>query len=115
MNSLFAVVYLDEDVDVLVAELLRGHGHIAITARDAGQLGRKDPEQLAYAASRMLTWLSHNRSDFEALAKTYYQTGQTHGGIILAARHSPHEIARRLLGLLDRVTADEMQNTLRYI
>jgi predicted nuclease of predicted toxin-antitoxin system len=115
LNNLFAAIYLDEDVDILVAELLRGHGFIAITAREAGQLGKKDPEQLAYAASQMLTLVSHNLPDFAALARQYYQTGQTHGGIILAARHSPHEIARRLLGLLNQITADEMQNTLRYI
>lgn len=40
MSTLFIELYLDEDVDVLVANLLRAHGFGAITAVEAGQLGR---------------------------------------------------------------------------
>jgi hypothetical protein len=38
MNRLFVDLYLDEDVDVLVAELLRSYGFDATTARGANQL-----------------------------------------------------------------------------
>jgi hypothetical protein len=38
VNNLFIRLYLDEDVNVLIAELLRARGFDAITARDAGQL-----------------------------------------------------------------------------
>jgi hypothetical protein len=44
MARLFIELYLDEDVDVLVAELLRAYGFVAITARDAGQRQKSDAE-----------------------------------------------------------------------
>ncbi len=65
MSRVFIELYVDEDVDVLVAELLRAHGFHAVTARDVVQLGRTDAEQMEYAATRKLAVLTHNRTDFE--------------------------------------------------
>lgn len=115
MNRLFIEIYLDEDVDVLIAELLRSHGFVALTARDAGMRGQGDDVHLEYAVAQSKAVLTHNRVDFENLAKDYVATGRTHYGIILAGRRSPYEVVRRLLILLDSVTADEMQNQLCYI
>lgn len=42
--SLFIELYLDEDVSVLLSELLRGRGFIAVTTRDAEMLGKSDRE-----------------------------------------------------------------------
>lgn len=115
MTKLFIELYLDEDVSVLVADLVRARGFTAITTREAGQLHASDVEQLAYAVGQQKSFLTHNRADFEALAQTYFATGQTHYGIIVAVRHPPYEIVRRLLLILNQVTADEMQDQLRYI
>ena len=51
-DGLFIAIYLDEDVAVLVGELLSRRGFRALTARDAGRLGKSDDEQLAFAAER---------------------------------------------------------------
>ncbi len=115
MNRVFIELYLDEDVSVLVAELLRTRGFSAVTTRDAGQLHKSDDAQLDYAISQEMTFLTHNRADFEALALKYFEAGQKHYGIIIAVRHPSQEIARRLLLILNHVTADEMQNQVRYI
>jgi hypothetical protein len=115
VNKLFGELYLDEDVSVLVAKLLRAKGFVVTTARDARQLGHGDAEQLAYAVSQSKTLLSHNRPDFEALAHEYYTSGRTHFGIVIAVRHSPYEVVRRLYSLLNNVTADEMENQLLFI
>lgn len=115
MTRLFIELYLDEDVSVLVADLVRARGFRAITTREAGQLHASDADQLTYAVSQQKTFLTHNRADFEALAQAYFVSGQTHYGIIIAVRHPPYEIVRRLLLILNQVTADEMQNQLRYI
>ena len=115
MTNLFIERYLDEDVSVLVADLVRARGFVAVTTREAGQLHANDAEQLAYAISQRKTFLTHNRADFEALAQTYFASGQSHYGIIIAVRHPPYEIVRRLLLILNQVTADEMQDQLRYI
>lgn len=115
MNRLFIEVYLDEDVDVLIADLLLTYGFAATTARAAGQLQKSDPEQLAYAVSQQKALLTHNRLDFEALAQAYFAARHTHYGIIVAVRRPPQEIARRLLGILNHVTADEIIDQIRYI
>jgi predicted nuclease of predicted toxin-antitoxin system len=115
VNTLFIELYLDEDVNVLVAALLRARGFTALTTREAGQLHTSDLEQLAYAVSQRKTFLTHNRADFEARAKEYLAARQTHYGIIIAVRYPAQEIVRRLLRILNQVTADEMQNQVRYI
>lgn len=115
MTRIFVALYLDEDVDVLIAELLRSYGFDAITVREANQLHLSDREQLEYAISQERALLTHNRLDFESLAQEYYETGQNHYGIILAVRRPSHDILLRLLKLFDRDTADEMKNQVRYI
>jgi len=115
VRQLFITLYLDEDVNVMVANLLNGRGFSATTARDEGLLSKSDEEQLAYAVSQQKTLLTHNRHDFEMLAREYADAGRMHYGIILAVRYPPYEVIQRLMRILDRVTADEIQNQVRYI
>jgi hypothetical protein len=115
VSRLFIELYLDEDVDVLVADLLRARGFAVITTREVGQLGNDDAAQLAYAVTEQKTFFTHNRADFEALAQSYFMAGQRHHGIVIAVRHDPYELVRRTLVILNQVTADEMENQLRYI
>jgi predicted nuclease of predicted toxin-antitoxin system len=115
LTGIFIQIYLDEDVDVLIAEILRARGFSVATTRDAGQLGSTDSEQLAYAAREQKTLVTHNRAHFEALAREYLAGGRSHFGIILAGRHAPYEIVRRLLLILNQVTADEIKDQIRYI
>lgn len=115
MNRLFIELYLDEDVHVMVADILQGRGFVATIARDEKQLAVSDEEQLAYAVSQQKALLTHNRYDFEVLAREYASAGKMHYGIILAVRYPPYEIARRLMRILNHVTADEMKNQVRYI
>lgn len=102
-------------MDVLVAELIRAHGLVAITTQEAGQLHNSDAEQLAYAVREEKTLVTHNRVDFEALARAYFTTNQFHYGIIFVVRRPPQEITRRLLRILNSVTAEEMRDQVRYI
>lgn len=115
MTRLFIELYLDEDVDVLVADLVRARGFQATTTQQAGQGGSSDADQLAYAVSRQMALLTHNRDHFEALAQQYFAAGRAHYGIIVAVRRPPYELARRVLTILNHVTADEMENQLRYV
>lgn len=115
MRRLFIELYLDEDVDVLVATLLRARGFVVITTVEAGQLGNDDVSQLRYAVSQKKTLVTHNRADFESLAQGYFRAGQPHYGIIIAVRHDPYELVRRLLVILNHVTSDEIEDQLRYI
>ncbi|HEV2762424.1 MAG TPA: DUF5615 family PIN-like protein [Pyrinomonadaceae bacterium] len=115
MRRLFIELYFDEDVSAVVADLIRARGFVVTTTREAGRLGSSDAEQLAYAAREQKTFLTHNRADFESLAGSYFAGGQKHHGIIIAVRRPPRELAMRVLTVLNQMTADEMENQLRYI
>ena len=115
MSRLFIELYLDEDADVVIADLVRSRGFKVTTTQEAGQIGKKDDEQLAYAVSQGSVLLTHNRVHFEDLAREYFVAGKEHHGIIIAVRRSTHEIVHRLLLILNHITADEMENQIRYI
>jgi hypothetical protein len=106
VNRLFIELYLDEDVSVLVADLLRARGFVATTTREAGKLGSSDLEQLEHAIIQDKTLLTHNRADFETLAQQYFASGRSHHGLVIAVRRPPSEIVRRLLPILNSVTRD---------
>lgn len=59
--------------------------------------------------------LTHNRADFERLHKCYITTGKRHGGLIVAMRRNPYDLAKRVAVLLDSLTADEIGGQLLYI
>ena len=115
MSRLFVELYLDEDVGVLLAELLRARGFSVQTTQEAGRKGTRDEDQLAYAVGQRRTLLTHNRDDFARLSEEYFNGGRKHYGIIIAVRRPPNEIARRLLIILNQATADEMEDQVIYI
>jgi hypothetical protein len=115
VSRLFISLYLDEDVDVRIASVIRGRKLSALTCREAGLLGGSDESQLAYAAAHGLAIVTHNRLHFEQLAKQYMESGRGHAGIIVAVRRIYYDNARRLLVLMNQITADEMDNQLLYI
>ena len=115
MSQLFIDLYLDEDVNVLIADLVRARGFQVTTTQAAGLKGTTDANQLAFATSQKKAILTHNRVHFEALAQRYFEEKKTHSGIIIAVRRPPKELSRRILILLDSVTADEVENQIRYI
>lgn len=89
MDRIFIELYLDEDVAVLVADLVRARGFVATTTQEAGMAGEDDPEQLAYAVARHAAMLTHNRKHYETLAKEYFAAGQMHYGIIISTQRPP--------------------------
>ncbi len=115
MDKLFIEIYLDEDVNILIANLIRSRGFAVKTTQEAGNLGKTDYEQFEFAKSQKLVLLTHNRVDFERIAQEHFAANETHYGLIIAARHSPQKIVQRLLKTLNTFTADEMKNQIIYI
>jgi predicted nuclease of predicted toxin-antitoxin system len=113
--NIFAQVYVDEDVDVLVATLLSARGFNATTAREQSMLGKADTEQLAFAATCQRCILTHNRLDFEQLHKHSLANNQPHAGILIAKRRNAYEIAERVAILIDTLTSYEIANQLFYV
>lgn len=115
MSGLFARLYLDEDVSVLLAALLRSRGFEAVTTHQAGNAGASDERQLDYGSARGMAVFTHNRADFERLATEYLDAGRHHRGIIISVQRLPHDILRRLLALLNRHAADEIADNVWYL
>ena len=94
-------VYLDEDVDVLLARLLGARGFDCVTASELGHLGWTDEQQLEWSAAEERTLITHNRVDFENLARQWWSRSKAHAGIILAVRRAnSNELLRRVLPIL---------------
>lgn len=83
MSRLFIELYLDEDVSVFIAELLRVRGFTAQTTQEAGRKKTDDEAQLAYAVSQQRAVLTHNRDDFARLAQEYFAAGRERYGIVI--------------------------------
>ena len=115
-SSLFIRLYLDEDVSVFVAQLLRPHGFEVLPTRDAQNLGRSDAAQLDFATEHQWTLLTHNRCDFEQLHEAALRDQRLHAGILIASRRaSDFELARRIMTLLNTFTAEDVTNQLLYL
>ncbi len=59
-----AAFYIDNDMALEVADLLRATGHTAATARDLRREGDSDDEQLLVASQQSRIFVTHNESDF---------------------------------------------------
>lgn len=115
MSRLFISLYLDEDVDVLIADLIRAKGFDVVTTPQSGNTGSSDLQQIVFAVTQGRTLLTHNRVDFEKIHSEFMSRNQRHFGIITAVRHKPHKLVQRLLTILNRITSEEMENQLLYI
>lgn len=114
-SPLFIRLYLDEDVHRGVAAALRMRGFDVLNAHDGGRWGLSDAEQLAYAAASERTLFTFNTADFLRLHRTWIEAGRPHWGIIVSEQLSVGEVTRRLLRLLNRMTADEMQGQFYWL
>ena len=114
-TSLFIRLYLDEDVHESVAPALRQHGYDVLTVREAGHSGLSDADQLAYATIQRRTLFSFNAVDYIALHLQYLERREEHAGIIVSKQLPIGETVRRLLKLIEKVSADEMCNQLRWL
>lgn len=115
MSRLFAKLYLDEDVDVLIATLVRARGFEVETTTQAENIAASDERQLIYAADANSVMVTHNRVDFEILYEEWHNSNTQHSGIVIAVRRNPYDVAERLLNLLNNFTADEMVNQIIYV
>jgi len=114
-SSLYIHLYFDEDVSVGIVDNLRTRGFDVLSSRAADALGKSDDDQMLYAVSQKRAIVTHNRADFELQHTKFLEQGLKHYGVIIAKRRKDAEVAAKLLSLLDDVTAEEMENQLRYI
>lgn len=112
---LFIRLYLDEDIHKRVAAALRLRHFGVISAHEIGRWGLSDEEQLTYAAAEGQAIFSYNTPDYVKLHLDWLRQGKGHHGIIVSDQLPVGETVRRLLNLLNRVTADEIRNQIRWL
>ncbi|MBI4401582.1 MAG: DUF5615 family PIN-like protein [Nitrospirae bacterium] len=108
-------LYLDEDVDPLLAQVLRDRGIDCLSTQEAHKLGRSDSEQLVFATEQDRVLLTFNVKDFVLLSQAYAASGQHHSGIIVSDHLPFRELLRRILVLLQRHAQGDLANTLLWL
>jgi hypothetical protein len=114
-QRLFITLYTDADVHGGLAAQIRLRGFDAISAYETGNAELSDADQLAYAASQRRAILTCNAKDFAPLSKIWWQDGRRHHGIIVSEQLPLGEMLRRMLRLLDSVSADVLENGYRNL
>ena len=89
---------------------MREHGFDAVAAYEAGNIEVPDAAHLEFAASQRRALLTCNVKDFSPLFDEWWEVGKEHYGIIVSEQLGFGEMLRRVLNLLDSVTAGEMRN-----
>ncbi|NCQ68133.1 MAG: hypothetical protein GPI99_02610 [Microcystis aeruginosa W13-15] len=112
--SIFASLYMDEDMSALVARLLRSRGLDVTTVPEQSTLGKTDSEQLEFAASLGRCLVTHNRVDFERLHLQFIEEGREHCGIIVVPQKTAYEVVQRVSVLVNTLTVDSINNQLLY-
>jgi len=108
-------LYLDEDVDPLLAHVLRERRIDCLSTKDARNLGHSDAQQLAFATSQGRAILTFNVKDFVRLAKDSAAPGGHHAGIIVSDHLPFRELLRRVLVLFQRHEQTDLADTLLWL
>ena len=103
--------YLDESVHIAVANGLKRRGVDAISAKNAGNLGLSDEEQIKYTAKNNLVIVTHD-TDFLSLAKE-----REHKRIVFVhqKKYSIGDLIRNLKLLWDVAEQKNMKNHVEFL
>ena len=104
--------YLDENVQIVIAEQLKRRGIDVVTVRDLGLLGDDDINHLELATKLDRVLCTHD-TDYIELA----MSGVQHGGIVIGRQHK-HTIGDwvSFLELIYGVyEAEEMHNVIEFV
>ena len=108
-------LYLDEDVRVLLAEVLRNRGYTVSHVLEVGRNGKSDSEQLAFAIKHKMAILTHNIKDYVVLSKSYAALGKRHFGIIVSDQIPFNELLKRALRFLSSNTKKHIENRIIWL
>ena len=108
-------LYLDEDVDIFLANALKLKGIDVLTTQEAGKRRLSDSEQIEFAVNEKRAILTHNKRDYAFLHKNYLLEGKEHYGIILSDQRPLSEMLRGLSKLIFSLTAEQMKNRREFL
>lgn len=109
-------IYIDENVDVRVAEGLKRRGIEAFSAKEKGMIGATDLEHFNYAFQMRAAIFTHD-SHFLDIAKKLVEEGRNHWGVIFVSinKLSVGECIKRLALYADILSAEEMKNQIAFL
>jgi predicted nuclease of predicted toxin-antitoxin system len=105
-------LYLDEDVDPLLAPVLRERGIDCLSTRDTQNLGHSDVQQLTFATGQGRVILTFNVKDFLRLAA---DSSRHHSGIIISNHLPFRELLRRVLVLVQHQAHTNLSDTVLWL
>lgn len=99
-----------------VAEGLKRRGFDAFSARDVGNLGLTDMEQLQYALAQRAVLVTHD-DDFLKLAHLWGKEGKHHAGIAYTpmAKLTTGDIIHRIQSLVDLYAQESFQDHIEFL
>ena len=106
----------NESVSVAIAEGLKRRGVDAFSARDTGNLGLTDEQQLTYAVKEKVTIFTHD-TDFLQITARWMDEGRTHPGIIYCHQksYSIGECVRKLRMLTAVLSSEDMVDHIEFL
>lgn len=109
-------IYTNESVPVAIAAGLQRRGVEALSARDTGNLGLTDRQQLDYARVHQLVVFTHD-VDFIRLAHACAIAGERHSGVIYCHQSSLSigQIIRRLKEISDHFEPGDLEDHIEYL
>lgn len=108
-------LYLDEHIQLALAEALKARGVDVLTTQEAGNVGIGDVEQLTFATGNKRSLFPYNKRHFAKIHYEWIALKRSHGGIILSDQLSVGLVLRRLMRLHLSLTSGDMKNRLEYL
>lgn len=110
-------LYLDEDtMDSDLVDALRFRNVDVLSTNEAQMLSRSDEEQLKWALDNQRVIYSFNVRYFYRIHTNLVQQRERHAGIILGVQnYSIGDQMRRILQIIAKKSAQEMQNQVEFL
>ena len=108
-------LYLDEHVQLALAEALRTRGVDILTTQEARNIGLHDVDQLAFAAENRQSLFSFDKRHFATIHYEWMNMKKQHAGIILSDQLTIGLLLRRLMRLHFSLNTEDMINRLEYL
>jgi Arc/MetJ family transcription regulator len=108
-------LYLDEHVQLALAEALRARGVDILTTQEATNIGLDDAGQLAFAAENRRSLFSYDKRHFARIHYEWKSKKRQHAGIILSDQLAIGLLLRRLMKLHFSLNTEDMINRLEYL
>jgi hypothetical protein len=108
-------LYLDEHIQLGLAEALRARGVDILTTQEAGNIGLGDLAQLLFSTQRKRSLFSYNKRHFAKIHHQWMAMKKPHGGIILSDQLAIGVVLRRVMKLYSSLNPDDMRNRLEYL